>query len=39
MKKSWSEEEIRQKSRFQIGQNTIVLLVLINGENTIFARF
>ena len=44
MKKSWSEEEIRKKSCFQIRQNTIyytnrVLLVLINGENTIFARF
>ena len=44
MKKSCSEEEIRQKSCFQIRQNTIyytnrVLLVLINCENTIFARF
>ena len=44
MKKSYSEEEIRQKSCFQIRKNTIyntnrVLLVLINGENTIFARF
>ena len=44
MKKSCSEEEIRQKSYFQIRQNTIyytnrVLLVIINGENTIFARF
>ena len=43
MKKSCSEEEIRQKSCFQIRQNMIyytnrVLLVLINGENTIFAR-
>ena len=44
MKKSCSEEEIRQKSCFQIRQNTIyytnrVLPVLINCENTIFARF
>ena len=44
MQKSCSEEEIRQKSCFQIRQNTIyntnrVLLVLINRENTIFARF
>ena len=42
IKKSCSEEKIRQKSCFQIRQNTIyytnrVLLVLINGENTIFA--
>ena len=44
MKKSCSEEEVRLKSCFQIRQNTIyytnrVLLVLINCENTIFARF
>ena len=44
MKKSCSEEKLRQKSCFQIWQSTIyyitrVLLVLINGENTIFARF
>ena len=44
MKKSCSEEEIRQKSCFQIRENTIyytnrVLPVLINCENTIFARF
>ena len=44
MKKSCSEEELRQNSCFQIRQNTIyytiqVLQVLINGENTSFARF
>ena len=43
-KKSCSEEEIRQNSCFQIRQNTIyytnrVLLVLIDCENTILARF